>query len=129
MTALREVARAKLNLTLEVLGRRPDGFHEIQSLVAFAGVSDNVELTSGNRLELAVDGPFAVALGGDNLITRAAEAAKAANQKLRIRVLGLARIAADVSPELALATIESITVLGALQASREVKAALSQRIH
>jgi len=57
------------------------------------------------------------------------EAAKAANQKLRIRVLGLARIAADVSPELALATIESITVLGALQASREVKAALSQRIH
>jgi Arc/MetJ-type ribon-helix-helix transcriptional regulator len=57
------------------------------------------------------------------------EAAKAANQKLRIKVLGLARIAADVSPELALATIESITVLGALQASREVKAALSQRIH
>jgi Arc/MetJ-type ribon-helix-helix transcriptional regulator len=57
------------------------------------------------------------------------EAAKAANQKLRIKVLGLARIAADVSPELALAAIESITVLGALQASREVKAALSQRIH
>ena len=84
MTALREVARAKLNLTLEVLGRRPDGFHEIQSLVAFAGVSDNVELTSGNRLELAVDGPFAVALGGDNLITRAAEAAKAANPELRL---------------------------------------------
>jgi 4-diphosphocytidyl-2-C-methyl-D-erythritol kinase len=67
-----------------VLGRRPDGFHEIQSLVAFAGVSDNVELTSGNRLELAVDGPFAVALGGDNLITRAAEAAKAANPELRL---------------------------------------------
>src|SRR5262249_38664486 len=84
MTALREVARAKLNLTLEVLGRRPDGFHEIQSLVAFAGVSDNVELTSGNRLELAVDGPFAVALAGDNLITRAAEAAKAANPELRL---------------------------------------------
>jgi len=84
MTALREVARAKLNLTLEVLGRRPDGFHEIQSLVAFAGVSDNVELTSANRLELAVDGPFAVALSGDNLITRAAEAAKAANPELRL---------------------------------------------
>lgn len=57
------------------------------------------------------------------------EAAKAANQKLRIKVLGLARIAADVSPELASATIESITVLGALQASREVKAALADRIH
>ena len=56
------------------------------------------------------------------------EAVKAANQKLRIKVLGLARIAADVSPELALATIESITVLGALQASPEVKAALAERI-
>lgn len=57
------------------------------------------------------------------------EAAKAANRKLRIKVLGLARIAADVSPELALAAIESITVLGALQASREVKTALADRIH
>jgi Arc/MetJ-type ribon-helix-helix transcriptional regulator len=57
------------------------------------------------------------------------EAARAANQKLRIKVLGLARIAADVSPELARATIESITVLGALQASREVKAALAERIN
>jgi Arc/MetJ-type ribon-helix-helix transcriptional regulator len=57
------------------------------------------------------------------------EGAKAANQKLHIKVLGLARIAADVSPELASATIESITVLGALQASREVKAALADRIH
>ena len=56
------------------------------------------------------------------------EAAKAARQKLQIKVLGLARIAADVSPELALATIESITVLGALQASPEVKSALAKRI-
>ena len=56
------------------------------------------------------------------------ETVKAANQKLQIRVLGLARIASDVSPELALAAIESITVLGALQASREVKSALADRI-
>lgn len=56
------------------------------------------------------------------------EAVKAAKQKLRIKVLGLARIATDVSPELALATIESITVFGALQASREVKTALAERI-
>ena len=56
------------------------------------------------------------------------EAARAANQKLRIKVLGLARIASDVSPELAAATIESITILGGLQASREVKAALAERI-
>jgi 4-diphosphocytidyl-2-C-methyl-D-erythritol kinase len=84
MIALREVAPAKLNLTLEVLGRRPDGFHEIQSLVAFANLGDNVELAPGNGLELAVDGPFAVALSGDNLITRAAEAAKAANPELQL---------------------------------------------
>jgi Arc/MetJ-type ribon-helix-helix transcriptional regulator len=56
------------------------------------------------------------------------EAVKAANQKLQIKVLGLARIASDVSPALALATIESITVLGALQAGPEVKAALAERI-
>ena len=52
------------------------------------------------------------------------QAVKAAKQKLRIRVLGLATIAQDVSPELALATIESINVLGALHASPAVTAAL-----
>jgi len=55
------------------------------------------------------------------------EAAQTAGQMLRIQVLGLARIADDVSPELARATIESITVLGALQASPAVKAALADR--
>ena len=54
-------------------------------------------------------------------------ALKASRQKLRIRVLGLASIAHDVSPELALATIESMDVLGALHASPAVKAALSAR--
>ena len=49
------------------------------------------------------------------------EAVKAAGEKLHIRVLGLATIAPDVTPSLALATIESITVLGALHASKEVK--------
>ena len=52
-------------------------------------------------------------------------AVQAAQRKLRIRVLGLATIASDVSPELALATIESIDVLGGLQASPAVKAALA----
>ncbi len=56
------------------------------------------------------------------------EAVKAAGESLHIRVVGLARIAADVSPKLALATISSITVLGALQASAEVKAALAGRL-
>lgn len=55
------------------------------------------------------------------------KAVKAAGQMLQIKVLGLASIAGDVTPALALATIESITVLGALHASPAVKAALRER--
>jgi len=57
------------------------------------------------------------------------EAVRDAGQKLQIQVLGLASIGADVTPELALATIDSVTVLGALHASAAVKAALAGRIH
>ncbi|HEX6557510.1 MAG TPA: hypothetical protein VF026_32400 [Ktedonobacteraceae bacterium] len=56
------------------------------------------------------------------------EAVRAAGEKLQINVLGLASIAEDVSPELALATIDSVVVLGAFRASNEVKAALAGRI-
>jgi len=56
------------------------------------------------------------------------EAVRAAGETLEIRVLGLASIADDVTPELALATIDSINVLGALRASAAVKAALAERI-
>ena len=56
------------------------------------------------------------------------EAVKAACETLHIKVLGLASIGADVTPALALATIESINVLGAFHASSEIKAALADRI-
>ena len=56
------------------------------------------------------------------------EAVNAAGEKLHIKVLGLASIAPDVTPALALATIESITVLGALHASKEIKSVLADRI-
>lgn len=56
------------------------------------------------------------------------EAVRAAGEVLHVKVVGLARIASDVTPDLARATIGSITVLGALQASPEVKKALSDRI-
>ena len=56
------------------------------------------------------------------------KALKAAGQRLDLRVLGLASIADDVSPALALATIESLTVLGALRASPAVRAALAPRL-
>jgi Arc/MetJ-type ribon-helix-helix transcriptional regulator len=56
------------------------------------------------------------------------EAARAAGEKLHVKVVGLVRIAPDVSPELALETIGSLTVVGALQASPQIKAALADRI-
>jgi 4-diphosphocytidyl-2-C-methyl-D-erythritol kinase len=75
MTALRDTGQAKLNLTLEVLGRRADGFHELRSLVAFASLGDEVEFDPHGPLDLVVEGRFAEALGGDNLIIKAARAA------------------------------------------------------
>jgi Arc/MetJ-type ribon-helix-helix transcriptional regulator len=67
-------------------------------------------------------------LGLQQYTRRDLEAVRASGQKLEIKVLGLAIVADDVSPELALATIESLIVLGALRASGEVKAALADRI-
>jgi Arc/MetJ-type ribon-helix-helix transcriptional regulator len=67
-------------------------------------------------------------LGVQHYARRDLEAVRDAGQRLQIRVLGLASIADDVSPELALATIESVEVLGALRASSRVKTALADRI-
>src|SRR5262249_59618964 len=51
-----EKAPAKVNLTLRVLGRRADGYHDIESLVAFAGVGDALTFTPSGALALAVGG-------------------------------------------------------------------------
>jgi Arc/MetJ-type ribon-helix-helix transcriptional regulator len=67
-------------------------------------------------------------LGLQHYTRRDLEAVRASGETLEIKVLGLANIADDVSPELALATIESIDVLGAFRASPAVKAALADRI-
>ena len=67
-------------------------------------------------------------LGLQHYTRRDLEAVRTAGETLQIRVLGLASIADDVSPELALATIESLVVLGAFRASPAVKAALAERI-
>src|SRR5580658_456674 len=67
-------------------------------------------------------------LGLRNYSREDLEAARRTGQKLEINVLGLATIAADVTPELARATIASVVVLGALHASAEVKAALADRM-
>ena len=69
-------ARAKVNLTLRVLGRRADGYHELESLVAFAGVGDTLSLEPGPELALTIGGPRGDGLPVDesNLILRAARA-------------------------------------------------------
>lgn len=92
MTALRDTGWAKLNLTLEVLGRRADGFHELASLVAFASLGDGVELEPRGALDLECEGPFAQALGGDNLIIKAAKAASDKVPGLRLGRFRLVKI-------------------------------------
>lgn len=67
-------------------------------------------------------------LGLQHYTRRDLEAVRDAGETLEIKVLGLASIADDVSPELALETIESIVVLGAFRASPAIKAALADRI-
>jgi Arc/MetJ-type ribon-helix-helix transcriptional regulator len=67
-------------------------------------------------------------LGVQHFSRRDLEAVRDAGERLRIEVLGLASIADDVSPELALETIESVIVLGAFRASSAVKRALADRI-
>ncbi len=67
-------------------------------------------------------------LGLQHVSAQDLHAAVADGRKLSLRVLGLARIADDVTPELALAAIDSLVVLGALQASPAVKAALAGRL-
>jgi 4-diphosphocytidyl-2-C-methyl-D-erythritol kinase len=67
-------APAKLNLTLRVVGRRPDGYHQLESLVAFAGLCDWLGLEAGGDLALEVLGPRAREAGPapENLVVRAA---------------------------------------------------------
>ena len=67
-------------------------------------------------------------LGLENYTRRDLEAVRESRERLEIKVLGLATIADDVSPELAVETIDSIVVLGALRASPAVKAALKDKI-
>lgn len=63
-----ERARAKINLTLRVLGRRADGYHTLESLIVFADVGDEVRLHAGAPVTVRMRGQFAEAISGDNLI-------------------------------------------------------------
>ena len=75
MPALIEQARAKVNLSLRVMGRRVDGYHDLESVVAFADCADRLSLTPGSELHLKATGPMAQACGAtaDNLVFKAAQ--------------------------------------------------------
>ena len=79
-----ELAPAKINLTLRVLGRRPDGLHELRSLVTFADIGDRLRLSrrgagmAGAPVSLAVEGRFAQAIVGENLVMSAIALVEAA---------------------------------------------------
>ncbi|MES2197520.1 MAG: 4-(cytidine 5'-diphospho)-2-C-methyl-D-erythritol kinase [Pseudomonadota bacterium] len=75
MPALMQGARAKVNLTLRVVGRRVDGYHDLESVVAFADCADSLSLTPGSELNLKTTGPLAQACGeaSDNLVFKAAQ--------------------------------------------------------
>lgn len=77
MPANPEFAPAKINLTLEVHCRRSDGFHDLQSLVAFASdVGDRLTLSPGTEAQTKVEGPFANGIAGLNLVDKALAAIK-----------------------------------------------------
>lgn len=82
---LRDVAPAKINLFLHVLGRRTDGYHHLESLVTFADLADDLVLEPDLPLGLVVDGAFGFGLAGDdNLVLRAARAFVAQFGKMRL---------------------------------------------
>src|ERR1700757_4128631 len=73
-SALVEEGRAKVNLSLRVAGRRVDGYHDLESVVAFADCADQLTLVPGSELSLETTGPLAQACGetSDNLVLKAA---------------------------------------------------------
>src|ERR1044072_9243807 len=79
MSGLVEEGRAKVNLTLRVVGRRTDGFHDLESVVAFADCADRLTLTPGPELTLQMSGPLAQACGdtSDHLVLKATRLAAA----------------------------------------------------
>ena len=69
---LKTIARAKINLTLRILGKNDTGFHVIESLTAFSDFGDEVEIfTNGSCDQLEISGPFAKDLEGDNIVVKA----------------------------------------------------------
>jgi 4-diphosphocytidyl-2-C-methyl-D-erythritol kinase len=94
MPELVEEGRAKVNLTLRVVGRRVDGYHDLESVVAFADCADRLTLTPGAELKLTMSGPLAAACGdtSDNLVLKAARLLKARIPDLKVGSFTLEKV-------------------------------------
>ncbi|HAJ19478.1 MAG TPA: 4-(cytidine 5'-diphospho)-2-C-methyl-D-erythritol kinase, partial [Rhodospirillaceae bacterium] len=73
--SLTALAPAKVNLSLRITGRRADGYHLLDSLVAFTDFGDRIDVSAADRLTLTVQGPFADVVPRDesNLVIKAAQ--------------------------------------------------------
>ncbi|RXH08700.1 4-(cytidine 5'-diphospho)-2-C-methyl-D-erythritol kinase [Bradyrhizobium guangzhouense] len=94
MAALIEEGRAKVNLSLRVVGRRADGYHDLESVVAFADCADRLTLEPGGELKLATTGPLAAACGetSDNLVFKAAKLLAEAVPNLKLGAFALDKV-------------------------------------
>jgi Arc/MetJ-type ribon-helix-helix transcriptional regulator len=130
MTELEKTEKITINLGLVDLGQIDllvqEGFYTNRT--DFVRTAIRNQLTTHADVVKRMVARKTLVLGMQHYTRSDLEAVRAAGEKLQISVLGLVSIAEDVSPELALATIDSIEVLGALRASAAVKAVLAGRI-
>jgi 4-diphosphocytidyl-2-C-methyl-D-erythritol kinase len=120
--ALIETARAKVNLTLRVLGRRADGYHELESLVAFADVGDGIEFLPGAPPAVAVRGPFARAIFGTNIAALALHAAAAAAAGIELGAVAIEK-RLPVAAGLGGGSADAAAVLRAVRRANPARAA------
>lgn len=130
MTELEKTEKITINLGLVDLGQIDllvqEGFYSNRT--DFIRTAIRTQLSTHADVVRHTVARKTLVLGVQYYTRQDLETIRAAGETLQIRVLGLASIADDVSPELALATIDSIEVLGAFRASAAVKAALAGRI-
>ncbi len=130
MTELEKTEKITINLGLVDLGQIDllvqEGFYSNRT--DFIRTAIRTQLATHAEVVKRVVARKMLVLGIQHYTRRDLEAVRAAGETLQINVLGLVSFAEDVSPELALATIDSIVVLGAFRASLAVKAALADRI-
>jgi Arc/MetJ-type ribon-helix-helix transcriptional regulator len=134
VTHLRDAARESEKITINLgyvdLGRIDllvqDGFYSNRSDMIRTAIRNLID-GHGDIVAKSIE-RHTMELGLRDYSVADLQALRDAGEVLHVKVVGLARIAADVTPELALATIGSIRVLGALQASADVKMAIADRI-